>query len=367
MAQIIQRGPAVWQVRVYLGREGGKKKFHNTTVHGTRKLAEAAARRLEEQRDSQTIAKAPARLTVRDFLVTWLEAITPHLAASTADVRRYVVQAWTNSAAGDIKLAKLTSMDIDLTLSGWLQEGYAPYTVASRFSTLRSALEYAVKWDMLAVNPCSKVSCVSKKRQRQPVVLTTEEALALYRASYSQEHGLLLRFALATGCRPEEYFGLSWKQIIWAEGVADISQTLPQVGGIVRRTKTDAGRRKIILPAHLLEELRSMHGSAHPEPSDLVFCANLTRPQVRRRLMRTLTLALREAGIEKRLRLYDLRHTHASLSISWGYSVREVAARLGHSSPAMTLSVYAHSLNDAAARLASAWDMAPVLPEQKTS
>ncbi len=367
MAQIIQRGPATWQVRVYLGREGGKKKFHNETIHGSRKQAEVAARKLEEQRDAQTITKVPARLTVRDFLVTWFEAVAPQLAASTVAVRRGVMKAWLSSDLAAIKLAKLSAMDIDLVVSGWLAEGFAPYTVQSRLTILHVALEYAVKWELLAINPCTKAASIRKTRVRKPVVLSTEEAIALYNASYSQEHGLVLRFALATGCRPEEYYGLSWKQILWAEGVADISQTRPPVGGIVSRAKTDAGLRKIILPARLLDELRALHDSLHPDPDDLVFWSDASHSIAQRRVNRVLRCSLREAGINKRMRLYDLRHTHASLSISWGYSVREVAARLGHSSPAMTLSVYAHSLNDAAARLASAWDMAPVLPEQKTS
>lgn len=367
MAQIIQRGPAAWQVRVYLGREGGKKKFHNETIHGTRKQAEAAARKLEEQRAAQTITKAPARLTVRDFLATWFEAVTPQLAASTVHVRRDIVKAWMMSDIAAIKLAKLSAMDIDLVISGWLAEGYASYTVQSRFTVLHTALEYAVKWELLSLNPCSKAASIRKNRARKPVVLSTEEAIALYNASYNQEHGLVLRFALATGCRPEEYYGLSWKQILWAEGVADISQTRPQVGGIVSRAKTDAGLRKIILPARLLDELRALHDSLRPDPDDLVFWNDASHSIAQRRANKVLRCSLREAGINKRMRLYDLRHTHASLSISWGYSVREVAARLGHSSPAMTLSVYAHSLSDAAVRLADAWDMPSVLPVKKLS
>jgi integrase len=55
------------------------------------------------------------------------------------------------------------------------------------------------------------------------------------------------------------------------------------------------------------------------------------------------------------IRLYDLRHTHASLLLAAGTQVHVVARRLGHASPVMTLNVYAHVLNgqheDAVTRL----------------
>jgi integrase len=42
------------------------------------------------------------------------------------------------------------------------------------------------------------------------------------------------------------------------------------------------------------------------------------------------------------IRVHDLRHTHASLLLAAGVPVKEVADRLGHAKPMITLSVYAH-------------------------
>lgn len=43
-----------------------------------------------------------------------------------------------------------------------------------------------------------------------------------------------------------------------------------------------------------------------------------------------------------RIRLHDLRHTHASLLLSSGIPVMVVSERLGHASPTITLTVYQH-------------------------
>jgi integrase len=45
-----------------------------------------------------------------------------------------------------------------------------------------------------------------------------------------------------------------------------------------------------------------------------------------------------------RIRLHDLRHTHATILLKAGVPVKVVSERLGHSSPAFTMSVYQHVL-----------------------
>ena len=42
------------------------------------------------------------------------------------------------------------------------------------------------------------------------------------------------------------------------------------------------------------------------------------------------------------IRLHDLRHTHATLLLRWGYNAKVVSERLGHHSVAFTLDTYAH-------------------------
>ncbi|MEE8558221.1 MAG: site-specific integrase, partial [Myxococcota bacterium] len=53
---------------------------------------------------------------------------------------------------------------------------------------------------------------------------------------------------------------------------------------------------------------------------------------------------LEKANLPKEIRLYDLRHTHATLALANGINVKVVSERLGHASAAMTLDVYTHTL-----------------------
>ena len=69
-------------------------------------------------------------------------------------------------------------------------------------------------------------------------------------------------------------------------------------------------------------------------------------------LSRHFRPALKAAGLEG-IRFHDLRHTHASLLIDQGENIKYIQAQLGHSSPTLTLEVYAHlikPINQEAAR-----------------
>jgi integrase len=55
------------------------------------------------------------------------------------------------------------------------------------------------------------------------------------------------------------------------------------------------------------------------------------------------------------IRFHDLRHTHATLLLKAGVPPHVVAQRLGHASPALTLSVYSHVLPRQQAAAAAAF------------
>jgi integrase len=66
---------------------------------------------------------------------------------------------------------------------------------------------------------------------------------------------------------------------------------------------------------------------------------------------------LREAATLPRIRLHDLRHTHASLALQAGVHVKVVSERLGHATVSMTLDTYSHvipAMHEDAASLVAA-------------
>jgi integrase len=79
--------------------------------------------------------------------------------------------------------------------------------------------------------------------------------------------------------------------------------------------------------------------------TDLVFSNSEGMPLLRRNVIkRHYKPALRAAGLPVDARLYDLRHTCATLLLAAGVHPKVVSERLGHSDVTLTLNVYSHVL-----------------------
>ena len=77
----------------------------------------------------------------------------------------------------------------------------------------------------------------------------------------------------------------------------------------------------------------------------------------RSRVSKAFRVAVKKSGLP-RIHLHDLRHTHASILLKAGVPVKVVNERLGHSSPAFTMTVYQHVLPGMQADAAAAFGAA---------
>ena len=151
--QVIARGDRTWLVRVFLGRGAdGKRRYHNHTVHGTKKDAQAYLNAVLRDRDLGTFVE-PGKDTLDEYLDRWLaDAAKPRVREHafrdyTALLARYV-----RPALGDRRLCDLTPLDVQGLYSAMLARGLSARTVRYTHAVLRQALGQAVKWGMLARN-----------------------------------------------------------------------------------------------------------------------------------------------------------------------------------------------------------------------
>jgi len=218
-------------------------------------------------------------------------------------------------------------------------------------------LASAVDGGKLARNVVKEVKA-SKGQRKEMHFLDAAQVEALA-AAIDPRYRALVLFAAYTGVRPSELVALRIGRLDLLRGTARICEAAPEVDGKLAwgDTKTDKART-VQVPRSVAEEVGAMlAGRADLGPDALVFTAPLGGPlRFSKWIDVTFKPALRVAGLPETVRLYDLRHTCASLLIAQGGTVKAVQAQLGHASATMTLDLYGHLFPDELPALAERLD-----------
>jgi integrase len=232
-----------------------------------------------------------------------------------------------------------------------LADGLAPRTVQYAHAILRAALNKAVKWGLVARNVATLVDTPGLSQQEMQF-LAPEEARQFLEAIRGDRLEALYTVALAIGLRPGEALGLRWQDVHLDTGILTVQVALQRVEGVAQlvELKTRRSRRSLTLPpfavaalkAHRArqDEEREFAGSMW-EDRDLVFTTRRGRPLGPRNVIRSFRRMLKRAKLTHR-RLYDLRHTCASLLLVQGVHPRVVMDILGHSQISLTMNTYSH-------------------------
>lgn len=288
------------------------------------------------------------------YLAKWLETVAKPrlrertLASYTDLAKRYIVP-----KLGDRRLDQLRPADVQQFYADLQQRGLSPRTVRYVHAVLRSALGQAVKWNTLPRNVATLVD-LPKQQRKEMQALSPEQAERFLQAAASDRFGCLFTLALITGCRPGEYLAAQWKDIDFDTGMVTIQRAITdgKDGWTFSEPKTARSRRSIPLPPVLLRMLQEHRKRQAEErlaagPSyrnyDLIFANAVGEPLDRHNLaVRHFKPLLRAAGLPESLRLYDLRHSCATLLLAAGEHPKVAAERLGHASTVMTIDVYSH-------------------------
>ena len=241
-----------------------------------------------------------------------------------------------------------------------IERGLSARTVRYTHAVLRSALRQALRWRLLLDNPVDGVR-IPQQLRGEMRSLTIEQAQAFLKAAMATPHGPVLAVALTTGMRPSEYLALKWQDLDWTRQTASVVRSVRRLDGrwCFSDTKRSRSRRPIRLQSWIVALLRDLRTKAsaqdlYPEANDLVFRTRSGQPINAEYLAKQFKSILDLAGVP-RMRLYDLRHSAATIALAAGVSPKVVSEQLGHASTAFTLDTYAHVLphmqDEAAARV----------------
>lgn len=349
--EIEERGENHYVVRVFLGRDGNGKKIRKAkTVHGSYKDAKKALTALLSQVDGNTLATT--NITVNAYLDQWLETVKPNLRRKTASDYAACLRLYIRKPLGGKKLSKLTTMDIQNVYNAMLAKGLSKATLTYTHVVFKKAIRQAVRWKMISHNPCEDVE-VPKMTHVPKFYAMNEEEIAKFRgvAKLSKWY-TLFELMLGTGLRPSEALGLTWRNVDLAKGVIKVTQQLTRHKKgewEFEDPKTQKSKRNISLPISITAMLtaykREQEARGLPNSHNLLFHTIDGEPSNENVISQhTFKPLIVKAKLPNEIRLYDLRHTHATLLLLGGVHPKVVQERLGHSSIKITLDTYSHVL-----------------------
>jgi integrase len=329
----------------------------------------------------------PSKQPTSEYLETWLSGL--RVAQSTLASYRKNIRLHVTPYIGTVPLASLTPARIAalyraLETSGRADhrrgEGLSARTVRYVATILRAALGEAVAAGMLARNPADpeRAKPPSAKEARAPEIHPwTAGQLAAF-LDWSREHSQLRpawHVLAMTGMRRGELLALRWRDLDLDAATASVRRSAGVIrvkgqGATITEGPTKTGKPRVIdldpATVGLLRAHRRERGALAlqlAQDSALVFGDHEGRHRHPERFSRMFAETLARcakalgAAAPPLIRLHDLRHTHATLMLANGEPVKVVSERLGHASPTVTLSVYAHVLpgdqRAAAARFAA--------------
>jgi len=371
---IIRRGRSSFRLKFEAGERDavtGKRQTRYLTIRGTKKFAQAELIRQLSMVDNGT-AVNPSKVTVAEHLRAWLDADTA-LSAKTKERYRQLAEQQIIPHLGGTLLQKLRPAHIQDWHGTLLKaggKGGAPLsarTVGHAHRVLHTALARAANIEIVARNVASVVR-PPKVEAREVQILTGRQIAEVLARLDGHTLRPVVIVAVGTGMRRGELCALRWSNVDLDGATIKVERSLEQTreGLRVKAPKSRYGRRTIGIPASVVEALR-LHrlrqteqrlalGEGRLSPDDLVFttmpCGRPLSPDNLSRDWRRAVMALKLPLVM----FHALRHSHASALIAAGIDVLTISRRLGHGTPAFTLTVYGHLFGDTDAAAARAID-----------
>lgn len=374
------RGHGSWWFRLELPRgQNGKRRQLRRGGFRSRRAAQDAR---DFVRNPADIRRGAAVATVGQWLAVWLDS-REGLAPGTLSSYRLHARRYLLPYLGEVPLRELTPERVQTMFTGIIRTNaawgtpHAPGTLHRIHATLRAALNAAVRRGLIETNPARFVDLPSARRphavvwtpgqvaqwratgQRPPVAVWTAQQTAAF-VTTIRHHPLYPLFHLVALCglRRGDVVGLRWCDVDLRHGQLTIRRQVRQIGGRIdiAPPKSEASNRVVYLDhttVTVLRRLKADHAARSGEPVGYLFPGHGDQPLSPNWITHLFRTLNDDSGLPP-IRLHDLRHGAASLSLAAGNDLKTVQAMLGHASIVLTADTYTSVLPSLARQSAEA-------------
>lgn len=323
------------RVKDWKGEEHHKKK----RGFNTKKEA------LEWEKEFLNQATGSLGMTFKDFIELYMKDMEKRLKPGTVANKKFLIDQKITPFFGKIPLNDIKPTDIrkwQNELTSYRDEKGNPYS-ATYLKTINNQItaifNYAVKYYGLKENPCHKAGGMGKKNAEEMDFWTRGEfnTFIKYFEDKPKYYAMFMTLYY-TGIREGEMLALTPADIDLEKATIRINKNYQNVNGeeLITSPKTPKSNRVVTIPVLLVNCLREyMEKWYGLEQDDRIF------PYTKNIVNHVMARACEEVGVKK-IRVHDIRHSHASMLVELGFSPLLIAERLGHERVQTTMETYSH-------------------------
>ncbi|MCH4169352.1 MAG: site-specific integrase [Streptococcaceae bacterium] len=296
--------------------------------------------------------------TFGDFFKLWFESHKPNIKDSSIHYISSMFNLHVLPILENIDIKKITPIFMQNIVNEWADTGK---DCSSWFIYTKLVFEFARRMRQIEYNPMSDVLMPKKhvKEKIKDKSWSKEQLLSFF--NFINDSKNLspkfdnLTFVTAihliayTGLRIGEAKALNWDDIDFTNKTLKITKTLSRVGKdfVISTPKTKTSIRSIYLDDYTINVLKKYRNQQRKyllklgiSNNKIVF-TNDGNSYMSAATLRKFKNLQKKAGLPL-ITIHGLRHTHTSIALEAGASIKEVQNRLGHANSSITLDIYTH-------------------------
>jgi integrase len=337
VAQIVKRTTANGDNRYDVRTRVGGRVI--TRTFNRRKDADNYATTLEADKlRGVVIDPRRARTTFKDVATAWVKSSTAKRAGSVARdqgiINNHLLPTLGSRAVGSI-----TKADVQSLVDGW-KDKKAPSTIGRQYSCLRALMAWAEASEYIVRTPCRDIRLPRSRLVDRPAL--NAKQLAAVAEALGRDQASMMWVGAVLGFRWAECAGMTANRIDFGAGTVTVDRQLSRAGTLAP-PKSASSTRTLACPKWLMDDLATLIDGRGVDPGSdaLLFVTRDDRPLDYTNWRRRVWGPACEKAKLPALRFHDLRSLATTALVAAGVDVKTAQTRLGHSSPQVTLGIYA--------------------------
>ena len=345
-----------YRFRVYAGIDEmtGKKKYIKRAGFKTKAEAKKELVKLEYDVSNGNYFKPSDMMTFKEVYELWLDQYKLTVKGSTFLVTTGLFNRHILPVLGSYRVDKLTIRICQSAVNKWYKARPRSFKRLVTYSSI--ILDYAIKLEIANKNVFKNVTLPKELTSDRKNFFELDQ-LKLFLTiteKKSLKQYALFRLLAYSGMRIGELLALTWDDIDFVNNTININKTQsrginecfkvqsPKTRSSIRRLDMDNETMQILKRWQVQQASYLFKRGINAMSRDQLLFSSRDNKLLSPALVSKWFHDISSSTNLPRISLHGFRHTHATLLLSAGASVKEVQTRLGHSKVQTTLDIYTH-------------------------